>query len=226
MRVAAVIPWRPGDPHRERAYQEVSRRLAQMLPDAVVFTADSGHDRFNRAASRNLGVTLARSAGADVVVLCDADTIPQPSPLTAAITGAAQDGRLHTPYTRFWGLTEQGTRDYLAGVDPLQCGCDLDYAYSVGGVFVITPIAWERAGGMDERFTAWGAEDMAFRLAADTLLGPTRRHTGMIVHLWHPPAARTGTPANDAVWELAARYRAAEGDPDAMRALIAEREAR
>lgn len=223
--VVVVIPWRGGDPGRERAYEVVSARLAGMLPDAVVIAADSGHDRFNRAASRNLGVRLAQSAGADVTVLCDADTIPEPGPLAAAIMGAARDGRLHLPYTRFWGLTEQGARDYLSGRDALECGCDLDYAYSAGGVLVVTPGAWDAVGGMDERFEVWGGEDVALKAAADTLLGPTRRHEGMIVHLWHPPARRTGTPANDAVWELAARYRAADGNPEAMRALVAEREA-
>lgn len=223
--VVVVIPWRGGDPGRERAYEVVSARLAAILPDAVVIAADSGHDRFNRAASRNLGIRLAQSAGADVTVLCDADTIPEPGPLQEAIERAVRDGCLHTPYTRFLGLTEHGTEDYLAGKPLDGCEVELDYAFAVGGVFVVTPAAWEQAGGMDERFEAWGAEDVAFRRAADTLLGPTRRHEGVIVHLWHPPAPRTGTPANDAVWDLAARYRAADGDPAAMRSLIAERSA-
>jgi hypothetical protein len=122
---------------------------------------------------------------------------------------------------RFLGLTETGTRDYLSGRPAPECGVDLDYGFSVGGVFVIRPDAWWQAGGMDERFTGWGSEDMAFRRAADTLLGPTRRHDGTIVHLWHAPSARSG-PDVDVGWDLAARYAAAEDDPRAMRALIAE----
>jgi hypothetical protein len=220
--VAVVIPYRGTTPERERAYATVSRALHDMLPDAVFLAVDSGHEPFNRAGTRNLGVRLAADAGCDVVVLCDADTIPEKQPLLAAIE-AAKDGRLHTPYHRFLGLSEKGTSDYLAGVPVSACEVELDYAWSVGGVFVSTPGAWEKLGGMDERFTAWGGEDVALVRAADTLLGQSVRHRGVIVHLWHPPAQRTGTPANDSVWDLAARYAEADRDVEAMRALIAER---
>ena len=219
--VAVVIPWRAGDPRRERHHEVVRARLRDVLPDAWHIDADSGHQPFSRAGSRNRGVTLAEDTGADIVVLCDADTIPEPVPLHAAIDHAAADGRLHTPYTQFLGLSEAGTRDYLSGRPTHECGIELDYGYSVGGVFVIRPDAWWRAGGMDERFTGWGSEDVAFRRAADTLLGPTRRHLGTIVHLWHPPSPRSG-PGVDAGWELAARYAAAEGDREAMSALVTE----
>lgn len=224
MKVAAVIPWRPGQPDRERHHAVVRARLRDMLPGALHLDADSGHTPFSRAGSRNRGAALATAAGAEVMVVCDADTIPEPGPLHAAVVQAAADGRLHTPYTRFLGLTEDGTRDYLSGRPAPECGIDLDYGFSVGGVFVIRPDAWWSAGGMNERFTGWGSEDVAFRRAADTLLGKTRRHEGTIVHLWHPPSPRSG-PDVDGGWDLAARYAEAEGNPAAMRALVAEGEA-
>src|SRR5690606_352334 len=90
-----------------------------MLPGALHLDADSGHTPFSRAGSRNHGAALAMAAGADVIVVCDADTIPEPGPLHAAIGQAATDGRLHTPDTRFLGLTEDGTRDYLSGRPPV-----------------------------------------------------------------------------------------------------------
>ncbi|HEY9370052.1 galactosyltransferase-related protein [Streptomyces sp.] len=219
--VAVVIPWRGGDPDRERHHEVVRARLRDVFPDAWHIDADSGHHPFNRAGSRNRGVRMAQDVGAGVVVVNDADTIPEPGPLRAAVQQAAADGCLHTPYTRFVGLTEAGTRDYLAGLPLQRCGVDLEYGFSVGGVFVIRPDAWWRAGGMNKRFTAWGSEDMAFRRAADTLLGPTVRHDGTIVHLWHPPASRSGAAVN-AGWDLAARYTAAAGDRVAMAALVAE----
>ncbi|GGK61365.1 hypothetical protein Sme01_03100 [Sphaerisporangium melleum] len=225
MTITVVIPYRGTAPERERAYVAVSRALHDILPDTLFLAVDSGHDPFNRAAGRNLGVRLAADSGCDVAVICDADTIPERQPLHDAITGALRDGRLHTPYGTFRGLSEQGTADFFAGRPAEDCDAELVYAWSVGGVFVIRPDAWTAAGGMDERFTAWGAEDVAFRRACDTLLGPTVRHPGQIVHLWHPPAQRTGTPANDAVWELAQRYAEAEGNAKAMRSLIAERPA-
>lgn len=226
MSVAVVVPWRNTHPDRARAHTVVREHLRAMLPDAIHMDVDDGAERFNRAASRNHGARLAAEAGADVVVICDGDTIPLRDPHRVPLLEAieqATDGVLHMPYARFLGLTEQGTLDYIAGRPALGCDIELDYAYSVGGVFVIRPDAWQAAGGMDERFTAWGCEDAAFRRAADTLLGPTVTHPGTIVHLWHPPAQRMGSPENDAVWALADRYAAAEGDVEAMRALIAER---
>jgi hypothetical protein len=220
--VAVVVPWRNTDPHRVRAYEHVTGHLQTLLPDAIHLPAvdDRSHETFSRAASRNLGVFFAEQAGADVVVLCDADTIPERAPLLAAIEQARKDGRLHMPFDRFRGLTQHGTDDYIAGRPAAGCEAELDWRGSVGGVFVIRPDAWWTAGGMDERFQAWGGEDLAFHRAANTLLGPTQTHAGTIIHLWHPPSQRDGTPENDAVWALAERYAASEGDPDAMRALI------
>lgn len=226
MTVAVVVPWRDTHPDRARAHTVVREHLRTMLPDAVHMDVDDGAERFNRAASRNHGVRLAAEAGADVVVVCDADTIPERGALVHAVADAFASGLLVMPYERFLGLSERGTGEYLGGRPPGDCEVELDYRYSVGGIFVIRPDAWWSAGGMDERFTAWGAEDMAYRRAADTLLGRTVTHPGTIVHLWHPPSPRTGTPENDAVWALADRYAAAEGDPVAMRALIAERDLR
>lgn len=226
MTVAVVVPWRDTHPDRARSHTVVREHLRWLLPDALHIDADDGSQTFSRAGSRNHGVHLAEQACADVVVVCDADTIPLRDPhrvpLLEAIEQAA-DGLLHMPYAQFLGLTEHGSSEYLGGRPARECEVELDYAYSVGGVFVIRPDAWRTTGGMDERFTAWGCEDKAFRRAADTLLGPTVTHPGTIVHLWHPPAQRCGTPENDAVWALADRYAAAEGDMEAMRALIAER---
>ena len=217
MNVTVIVPWRGTDPARLRAHEHVTTRLREMLPDADHTEADDrSRELFSRAGSRNLGV--AQAVDADVVVVCDADTIPQREPLLAAIRAAHNDGVLHTPYTRFRGLTEAGTAAYLAGRPADECDAELDWLWSFGGVFVIRPAAWFDAGGMDERFHGWGAEDLAFSRAAETLLGPTRRHPGIITHLWHP----TSPPA-DATWALADRYARATGDPAATRALIAER---
>jgi hypothetical protein len=220
--VAVIVPWRNTDAYRARAYTHVTTRLRELLPDARhIFGADARDcDPFRRAASRNLGVMFAEQAGADVVVLCDADTIPERAPLLAAIEQARSDGRLHMPFDRFRGLTQQGTDGYIAGRPAVECEAELDWRGSVGGVFVIRPDSWWTAGGMDERFQAWGGEDLALHRAANTLLGPTQTHAGIITHLWHPPSQRDGTPENDAVWALAERYAAAEGDPDAIRALV------
>lgn len=222
MTVAVVIPWRPGTAERNAHHEHVRAHLAALLPDAIHLDVDSGHTPFSRAGSRNEGVRLAQIAGADVVVLCDADTLPEPEPLHAAIT-AATDGVLHLPYTWYRGLSQRGTLDYLAGTPAVDCAVDLEHEWATGGVLALTPEAWNVAGGMDERFQGYGFEDAAFRIAADALLGSTVRHDGTITHLWHPSEVGHGSPQHVANGQLCQRYVDATGDPDAVRALIAER---
>lgn len=226
MQAAIVIPWRGGQADRERHYTVVRAAMRATLPDAPLLNADSGHHPFSRAGSRNHGVRLAQTAAAaDVVAIVDADTIPEPAPLHDALRAAHGDGRLHLPYTHYRGLSQHGTRDYLAGSMPDECDVELAHEWATGGVMVIRPDAWWRAGGMDERFVGFGHEDVAFRIAADTLLGPTARHPGVITHLWHPKAMGLGSPQHQANGQLCERYNAANGDPDAIQALIAERQA-
>ncbi|MFC6022988.1 galactosyltransferase-related protein [Plantactinospora solaniradicis] len=194
MRVGIVVPWRDDGPERAKAKAVTETRLRQMLPGAEYVEADSGHDDFNRAASRNLGVRLAEAAGCEVVVICDADSIPEEAPLRAAIE-AASDDRLHLPYTRFVSLSERGTTQYLSGMPVDLCRVLLDWEESVGGCLVITPAAYWRAGGQDERFLGWGCEDTAFHVDCEKTLGATVRHSGALVHLYHPATRQLTSPA-------------------------------
>lgn len=221
MRVACVIPWRGGKPDRERHHETVRAHLREILPDAVHLDVDSGHEPFSRAGSRNLGVRLAQEAECDVVVICDADTLVERGPLAEAID-AAHDGVLHLPYTRYRSLTKRGLAQFNAGWDLLECEVDHDHEWATGGVLVIQPDRWWQAGGMDEAMVGWGFEDTAYRVAADTLLGPTVRHAGVITHLWHRGEWRLGSPQYNANAQRMARYTAAAGDPDAVRAVVAE----
>jgi len=221
VRVACVIPWRGGQPDRERHHQTVRAHLRELLPDAIHIDADNGAHPFSRAGSRNHGVRLAQDAGADVVVLCDADTLPERDPLMEAI-GAARDGVLHLPYVHFRGLSMRGTAQYLGGIPLPECETESAHDWATGGVLVITPEAWWRAGGMDERMVGWGFEDTAFRIAADALLGPTVKHQGTIWHLYHKKTMGLGTPQHTANGKLARRYDQAHGDPDAVRKIVAE----
>lgn len=221
MRVAAVIPWRGGQPDRERHHETVRAHLRSLLPDAVHLDVDSGYQPFSRAGSRNLGIRLAEDTGCDVVVLCDADTLPEAEPLNAAIRDAG-DGLLHLPYVHFRGLSENGTRLYLGGTPPEACETELAHAWATGGVWVIQPSSWWRAGGMDERMVGYAYEDTCFRIAADALLGPTVKHEGTIWHLYHEKTMGLGSPQHTANGQLAARYVEAEGNPDAVRLIVAE----
>ncbi|GAB3209835.1 hypothetical protein GCM10027294_25800 [Marinactinospora endophytica] len=217
MKVTVCVPFRGGELDREIHAEYVAARLREMLPDAQHMVVDVDGE-FSRARVRNEAV---RRAGEGVVVLCDADTLPEPGPLRAAIAGAGEDGVLHLPYTRYRALSPEGTLAvYARGVDPLHAPVVEESRRPIGGVWVIRADAWWRAGGMDERFRGWGFEDDAFWTAATTLLGEPVRHEGVITHLYHAPAASTRSPqyrANRARYQA---YLRARRSVEAMRRLV------
>ncbi len=214
MKVRVVIPWRPnGHSERERNILLTSQHLS---PVGSIRWADSEHQPFNRAESRNSGVRACMDA--DVVVVCDADFLPPLDAVLAACKGALKDGLLHQPFTEALYLSEAETASYLDDRSlPVRSGSDL-----TGGCFVMTPEAWFEAGGMDPRFLGWGGEDDAFRIAAETLLGPRVHHEGVMPHLYHPSSAAFGTEAHSANLNLLRRYVAAAGNPDAIRQITQE----
>lgn len=201
---ALVVPWRPTSPERVAAYELTLAWYRHHLPDAQVVLADSGHDVWNLAASRNVGVADAVESGHRRIVITDADTIPPPRGLALALKGC-RDGRLHYPFDRC-----------------LYAGTDGQPGRANGGVFVVSAAGWAAIGGQDERFTGWGGEDDQLVAAATCLTGVVR-HPGIAVSYWHPPVAGFGTARHAANLKLLARYTAAKGSSRHMRRLIAER---
>src|SRR5690606_5301256 len=134
----------------------------------------------------------AGNAGAEVVVICDADTICQPGPLREAVTAAA-DGRLHWPYTTYRVLTERETVKWFNGKYDLESGLGAVHRGAVGGVLVCRVDTYWRLAGQDEQFVGWGMEDTAFAHVAATLVG-TARHDGYVLHLWHRDTRGIGGP--------------------------------
>ncbi|AMM20653.1 hypothetical protein AX769_11500 [Frondihabitans sp. PAMC 28766] len=239
--LTVVLPWRP-QPSRVAAFDEVHAWYTANLPEAEIVTVDSGDEPFNLARCRNLGVAQAaersetervgvgsRSAGradadpgADVVVIGDADTMPQQGPLREAIVAARTSGRVHLPYTEYHWLGRTGTAEFRAGTALEACDFEL-IAGACSGVYVTTPETWWRHGGQDERFRGWGFEDAAWYVAHETLLGaPPQRHDGSVFALHHETQLREG-PQYDLNAALMQRYRDAAASPDAMRALVAPR---
>lgn len=220
--VTIAVPYRHSDSApREEAFRYIASRLEAWFPDFEFLVADSGHEVFNRSATRNKAVEMA--AG-QVVVICDADTVPQKDSLTKAIEGALEDNRLHLPYTIFRGLDETSTRKVFSqGADPHEVVPMETADWSVGGVWVISKEGWNNAGGMDERFFGWGYEDNAFYEATNIINGKTVRHTGFITHLWHPrPANLTFTDEYYANRDLYNRYRVRKNNAREMKRLLEE----
>ncbi len=153
-------------------------------------------------------------------MVCDADTLPEPEPLRAAVAAARTSGLVHLPYTEYRWLGRAGDAQLRAGVPAEECEHDLVIG-ACSGVYVTTPRTWARHGGQDERFRGWGFEDAAWYLAHNALLGaPPVRHEGNVYALHHAAEVRAGAryDANAALME---RYRAAEGDAAAMAQLVA-----
>jgi hypothetical protein len=221
MNVTVAIPYRGGQVDREVAFAYTRAYLEKLLPAARLLVVDTDHEPFNRSAARNEAV---RQAGSGIVVVCDADSMPEPEPLHEAIAAAA-DGVLHLPYTIFTGLTREQTLQVLLQGSDLRTGAPLALltTNSVGGCLVIDHDAYWDAGGQDEGFHGWGGEDVAFRFACDALLGETQRHTGVLYGLWHPSEMDRNSRQYKVNIARQHRYRGARRSATMMRRLIESR---
>ncbi|MGI5274755.1 glycosyltransferase family 2 protein [Nonomuraea sp. CA-218870] len=223
VRALVAIPWRH-QPSRMVAHEATVARYRELLPGVEIVEVDTGHEPFCLAGCRNRGVRLAEERGADVVVLGDADTLPEREPLLAAIEGAATSGLVHLPYTAYHSLRADGTAQYRRGVPLDRCN-HLVVPAATSGVYVTSPETWWACGGQDERFLGWAPEDVAWLICHRTLLGSEPvRHEGRVYALHHQSATKTG-PAYEQAVALYQRYMDAAGDETAMRALISERAA-
>ncbi|HEU4757328.1 MAG TPA: hypothetical protein VFS72_11730 [Agromyces sp.] len=214
-----VIPWRPA-PSRIGAFERLVAWYEHELPEFRIETIDSDDDVFVLARTRNLAVAGLADPD-DVVVINDADTLPEPRALREAVATAPGTGRVHLPYTAYHWLGPEGSVELDAGASPSDCSYVLVNG-ACSGVYVTTRRTWESHGGQDERFRGWGFEDAAWYLAHQTLLGaPPKRHEGAVYALHHVAETRAGEQydRNAALME---RYRAAAGDAAAMSALVGE----
>jgi hypothetical protein len=214
-----IVPWRPQQ-SRIAAFEATTRWYRENLAGADVRPVDCSDDVFNLSQARNLGVSSVEDPD-EVVVIADADTIPQRESLLAAIGGAATSGLVHLPYTEYRWLGASGTAQFSAGAALDDCDFELVRG-ACSGVYVTTRRTWESHGGQDERFRGWGFEDAAWYTAHATLLGePPRRHDGRVFALHHAAEPREGEQY-DANAALMLRYREASGSVGAMASLVAE----
>ncbi|MGW4718864.1 galactosyltransferase-related protein [Nocardia sp. NPDC004260] len=202
--IDVCIPWRP-QPDRLAAFQRVEAWWRATGFNIV--TGDSGHEPFNLAATRNLVVGKATS---DVVVVADADTIPDLAALRDAL--ANPDGVVY-PFTRYRYLPA----GHEADADLMAIKPDKEFTSSVGGLLVCRRETWDLLGGQDEGFRQWGYEDNAFLLAAQTL-STVRRVQGTVFAFGHT-ADRDMTAQNPGRSRIEL-YKFANGRRDVMRELV------
>ena len=156
-----------------------------------IIVADSNHEEFNRAASRNAGVEESTS---DVVIIMDADAFINVDQIMDACKRAKEKDALVRPFSRAAYLSEDATERFYNNPS-IFADSDGDYDYmtpdllsvdNFGGAFVIKKKLWDDLGGMDENFIGWGGEDNAFLDSYHLKFGSSIKISGNLYSLYHP----------------------------------------
>jgi predicted glycosyltransferase involved in capsule biosynthesis len=208
MDVVLGFPFR-GVGERESIFSKVRPLVESMYPFSNVLVADSGHETFNRAATRNVIADWAIREQASVVVICDADSIPQEEVLRETIEMVYEDGQVRIPFDEVRVLPSNRFLRHpnrFEGIVPR-----LTYGPSCGGIYVLRPSLWRSLGGMDERIDGWGFEDRIFLCAINTFSEGPIFHVGNLYTVDHSRDIHNlKHPENNVLMD---RYLAAEGNP-------------
>lgn len=173
MRAGLGIPYYDSDGSRASAFVETLSALELMYGWSDQFISDGGGTLpFNRAKARNEIVRELQDC--DVIVLCDADSIPQGHVLKQAVGAAYFRGGMHFPFDVVQALDKGNQTAY-------------SYGPSAGGCWVFQPQTWWNCGGMDERLGGWGTDDRAF-LECVNAFTYKEHHPGILQTLWHSRA--------------------------------------
>jgi hypothetical protein len=184
VKVFLGIPFRD-DGNRLEIFKTILPWLKDNYRYDWVEVIDSDHDPFNRAATRNLIVKRAIDVGADVVVINDADSICESTPLEEAINECYSDGRLHIPFDQV-AVCGAGQLMGRPRRHPTRARAYHLYGPSCGGVYVIRPQRWKDLGGMDERIRGWGFEDEIIIVTSRAFIGGYTHHRGQLYTFQHP----------------------------------------
>lgn len=234
MNTVVLVP-RRADPERDEIWDWV-RHFWEVQVGLPIFegwhTEEEGP--FNRSAAIN---RAAESAGDwEAAVVIDADVVLYPKMIHGAVDKARRTGGPVLAYTERHQLTRQAS-PHILGMDPALV--DLWVAPrtwrrwtrarlrgSCSSANVVTRELWETVGGFDERFVGWGYEDIAFRVACETLSGVEMfKIPGVLFHIWHTVSEgnQPASPTMLANKEHCDRYLAARWDIEAMRAVLGGR---
>ena len=186
MKIGVVIPYR-ATPSREKLFDAVINWYKRNLPSAIIYTCNAPGEYWQPSASRNLGVADATKDNCDVIIMNDADTIPEIIPLMEAVEACRVTGMIHNPYLYCMQLSEEGTRDYIESKQKLsKCNVSKYSQLACFGVIVFTSKTWYELGGMDEKFIQWGPEDRAMEHVHTVIKGREFiHHGGKIWCLYH-----------------------------------------
>jgi GT2 family glycosyltransferase len=232
--VSVLVPYRAFGTNRDDAWTHLARP-AWEATDAELIVQDPGPGRspaeFNHPRAIN---EAARRATRPILMIADADCLWHPVDLPELLAFALDREAPWVLPASYLKLNPRQTRRRLNGQDAPHAGFSLDmpggkpewYATGVSwaGLVAIRARDFWSIGGYDERFSWWGADDMAFGLKADTLIGRHYRQPGEVVHLHHlaPLRETYGHERHREQYALSERYRRAAGKPAQMQRLASE----
>lgn len=217
MSVAVIVPYRAGQPERDRNWAHVRQHYADQHPDWELIHADT-EGRWSKGAAVN---AAAARTDAEIRVIADADSILPPETLREAV-GLASSVPWIVPHRDVYRLTEPATVRYLTDgwIDRRDLARARYEGPAGGGIAVLTREAFDAVGGIDPRFYDWGGEDICWGMALDTLVGHHHRIGADLIHLWHPhPSPNYDKPPESRA--LIDAYVAARLHPGQMRAVLA-----
>lgn len=183
MTVPVCLPFRPGEPSRDRVWAFLRPRWIAAGFD--VYVGDNPEPRFSAAYARNQAATLAGEW--DVALFVDADILLDPDAARAACETARETSGYTACYTLFHWLDQPVTEAVLAGHTPVRDdAADSQYG-SWLCAFAIDRGLWDTLGGYNA--VTWqgvGGEDIEFVHRVMGMVEPTRVE-GDAFHLYHVP---------------------------------------
>jgi hypothetical protein len=193
MKIGIVIPWRP-QPYRVKAFEFTYNWYKTNFPDSKIYLADKPGEFWSMGGSRNLGVKMAEADNCDLIIVSDADTVPEMTTLNATIAAAMNDRCIHLPYTNALYYDKESS-DKIVNGEPLE-NMKFTEHDSLGGIYVFQPISWWTIGGADEKFLGWGYEDNAMDYVHGILHSQGMvKHLGRIHSLYHERAEGIENPS-------------------------------
>jgi hypothetical protein len=189
--VSVLIPWRGGDPQRERVFEYVLDQWAK-IPVQVCVGEDDPEGPFNCSRAQNRAF---RQAERNHLIMIGADTLP---PDAAFIWERFRhhDEDWFPIFSETSYYSEEATGRILSGANPADEFPEYTLPFCTGPV-ALTRDAYVATGGMDERFSGWGYEDAAFRQTLAGLFGAPPALDATCRCLHHRVDHRTAVSPNE-----------------------------
>lgn len=191
MDVSVLIPWRGGDPQRERVFEYVLTMWEKTGADICVGEDDPGGP-FNCSRAQNRAF---RKAKHDKLIMIGADTVPSVWLIPVVYNRLDTDCWFPLFHETAY-YSKRSTDRILSGTVRAAEPYEYVLPFCTGPV-ALTRDAYVATGGMDERFSGWGYEDAAFRQTLAGLFGAPPALNATCRCLWHETDHRIAVSPNE-----------------------------